>query len=275
MLRLAFGVLLAAGAGVHARSDYVSGLVNHLRAPGGACAVTASPVVAQAALDDAASRLARGASIAVALKAAGYRITEAQVITISGEGWRARLAATLGGRFCAQVGAAKLTDIGVFEARNQLWIVLAAPFAPKLDLTHQQVAEQMLALVNKARAEARRCGDKTFGAAGPLAWNETLEKVAAQHAADMAANDYFSHTGHDGTTPAQRVTRAGYRWRMAGENIAAGQLSPEGAVAGWIKSPGHCENLMNNGYTEMGVAAAANPASRMGRYWAQVFGTPR
>ena len=91
----------------------------------------------------------------------------------------------------------------------------------------------------------------------------------------MATNDYFSHTARDGSTPAQRVTRAGYRWRMTGENIAAGQLSPEAAVAGWIKSPGHCENLMNAGYTEMGVAAAVNSASKMGLYWAQEFGTPR
>ena len=69
--------------------------------------------------------------------------------------------------------------------------------------------------------------------------------------------------------------RAGYLWRITGENIAAGQLSPEAAVAGWIKSPGHCENLMNEGYTEMGVAGAVNPTSKMGFYWAQEFGTPR
>ena len=105
-----------------------------------------------------------------------------------------------------------MSDIGVYETRKQLWIVLAAPFAPRLDLTREQVAGRMLALVNQARAEARRCGDKPFGAAPALAWDNTLEKVAAQHASDMAANDYFSHSGRDGTTPAQRVTRAGYHW---------------------------------------------------------------
>lgn len=98
---------------------------------------------------------------------------------------------------------------------------------------------------------------------------------ASLHATDMAASNYFSHTGRDGSTSAQRVTRAGYHYRMTGENIAAGQLSPEEAVAGWLKSPTHCANLMNGRYTEMGVAFAVNATSSMGVYWVQLFGTPR
>jgi len=46
-------------------------------------------------------------------------------------------------------------------------------------------------------------------------------------------------------------------------------------VAGWIKSPPHCANLMNGAFTEMGVAYAVNAKSEMGVYWAQEFGTPR
>ena len=271
------GFLLAANAGhvLAQNEDYVPRAVNRLRAPGGACKADAPPMLARDALNDAASRLARGASISAALQSAGYRMTEAQVISVSGEGLRSRLEALLAGRFCAQVGAAKLSEIGVYEERGKLWIVLAAPFAPKLDLTRQQVADRMLVLVNQARAQARRCGDKAFAAAAPLTWNDTLEKAAAEHARDMAANDYFSHDARDGSTPPQRVTRAGYRWRMTGENIAAGQLSPEAAVAGWIKSPGHCANLMKADYTEMGVAAAVGPTSKRGLYWVQEFGTPR
>ena len=78
-----------------------------------------------------------------------------------------------------------------------------------------------------------------------------------------------------GSTPAVRVTRGGYKYRATGENIAAGQTTPEEAVAGWIKSPPHCENLMKADYTEMGVAYAINRNSEMGVYWAQTFGTPR
>ncbi len=275
LLPLTLGLLLCAGANLHAQTDAVARVVNRLRAPGGTCVANARPLMAQPALDAAGSRLAQGSSLEAALKSAAYRATQAQVITVSGPGLRNGLEALLAKRFCAQLGKKELSEIGVFETPNQLWIVLAAPFAPKLELTRQQLAERMLALVNQARAAPRRCGGKSFAAAPALAWDTTLEQVAAQHASDMAANDYFSHTARDGSTPAQRVTRAGYPWRMTGENIAAGQLSPEAAVAGWIKSPGHCENLMNAGYTEMGVAAAVNSASQMGLYWAQEFGTPR
>ncbi len=267
---------MAAGQQLAAQTDdYVPHIVNRLRAPGGTCKARAPPLVASGALDDAAARLARGAALDAALKAAGYRMTQAQVITVSGHGLRTGLEALLAQRYCPQVGSAKLSEIGVFEGGNQLLIVLAAPFAPKLGLTRQQVAERLLALVNQARAEPRRCGDKSFDTARPLVWNETLETSAAGHANDMASSDYFSHTARDGSTPAQRVSRAGYRYRMTGENIAAGPLSPEAAMTGWLKSPGHCANLMNAGYTEIGVAAAVNSKSAMGVYWVQVFGTPR
>ena len=51
-------------------------------------------------------------------------------------------------------------------------------------------------------------------------------------------------------------------------------MKPEDAVAGWIKNPGHCANLMNPAFTEMGVAFAVDPRSEMGVYWTQAFGTP-
>lgn len=274
VLRVAFCALFAAGPCVQAQTGDVVRIVNRLRAPGGACAASAPPFVSQGALDATASRLARGASLDDALKSEGYRMTHAQVITLTGEGVRARLEALLAGQFCAQIGSPKLSEVGVHQGGDQIWIVLAAPFAPKVGLTHQQVAARTLALVNEARAEPRNCGDKPFGAARSLRWNAALERAAAGHAADMAAKSYFSHTGLDGSTSVQRVTRAGYRYRMTGENIAAGQLSPEAAIAGWIKSPGHCANLMNGAYTEMGVALSVSAKSRMGVYWVQLFGTP-
>ena len=51
--------------------------------------------------------------------------------------------------------------------------------------------------------------------------------------------------------------------------------TPEDAVAGWIKSPPHCANLMSQAYREMGVAFAVNAKSKMSVYWAQEFGAPR
>jgi uncharacterized protein YkwD len=152
---------------------------------------------------------------------------------------------------------------------------MAAPFAPRVSLSPEAAARRMLDLVNKARAASRRCGDRKFNAAPPLRLNALLANVAREHAEDMAHFNYFSHLGRDGSKPAERVLRMGYKYRATGENIAAGPSAPEGAVAGWIKSPSHCANLMNSTYTEMGVAFSVDRDSEFGVYWTQVFGTPR
>ena len=128
----------------------------------------------------------------------------------------------------------------------------------------------MLSLTNTARAQARTCGSTRFSAAAPLAANAQLTQAAQGHAADMAARNYFSHTSQDGRTMAQRVTATGYAWRSIGENIAAGQSTPEAVVAGWLKSEGHCRNIMNANFKELGVGYAAGGS--YGHYWVQDFG---
>ena len=139
----------------------------------------------------------------------------------------------------------------------------------------EEAGRIILALVNNARAAPRACGDQYFNAARPLRWNSALAQAARWHAEDMARYNYFSHQGDDGSTPAQRVVRAGYRYRAMGENIAGGQETPGQAVAGWIRSPAHCANLMDPAHTEMGADYAVSSTSRLGVYWVQEFGTPR
>jgi uncharacterized protein YkwD len=60
-----------------------------------------------------------------------------------------------------------------------------------------------------------------------------------------------------------------------GENIAYGPTTATDAVQGWLDSPGHCKNLMNPRFTEMGVAFAAGHAERRALYWVQVLAAPR
>jgi uncharacterized protein YkwD len=62
---------------------------------------------------------------------------------------------------------------------------------------------------------------------------------------------------------------------VVGENIAAGQPTAEQVVAGWLKSAGHCANLMDPDFSEMGVAFAVAPQRGKAIYWAQLFATPR
>ncbi|RZL35390.1 MAG: CAP domain-containing protein, partial [Rubrivivax sp.] len=103
-----------------------------------------------------------------------------------------------------------------------------------------------------------------------------LTQAAVAHSDDMVAKNFFDHVGSNGSTLGTRVTAAGYTWSSVGENIAAGQTSVAEVVDGWMKSEGHCANLMNAGFRDIGVACVAGGASNTYRtYWTQDFGTPR
>jgi uncharacterized protein YkwD len=102
-----------------------------------------------------------------------------------------------------------------------------------------------------------------------------LTEAASRHASDMARHRSVDHRGSDASLPAERVSRAGYRWRAVGENIAAGQPNADAVVAGWLDSPGHCANIMGPDFKEMGVAFALAASGDPGIYWVQVFAAPK
>lgn len=141
--------------------------------------------------------------------------------------------------------------------------------------TPTESQQQMLTRVNEARSEARRCGEEAFDAARALTWSCTLTAAAQRHADEMATHDYFSHTGRDGSGISERATRQGYEWRTVGENIAAGHTTADAAIQSWIDSPGHCRNLMNDAFTDMGMAHADDSDSRYTHYWVQTLGALR
>ena len=147
--------------------------------------------------------------------------------------------------------------------------------APPPRATAPPDASRVLELVNEARARPRRCGGERHEAVPPLARSAELDRVALAHARDMAARKSMSHTGSDGSTPGERATREGYRWRTIGENVAYGQPTAERVVAGWLDSPHHCENIMDPDFTDMGIGVAEAARGEAGPYWAQVFGRPR
>lgn len=134
-------------------------------------------------------------------------------------------------------------------------------------------SRRILALVNEARSHERTCGSEEFAARGPLRLNAKLSRAARLHAVDMATHDFFEHTGSNGSTLADRVNAQKYLWSRLGENIAAGQDSPEEVMADWLASPGHCANIMGP-FTELGAGYTTGD-TRYGTYWVQDFGTPR
>lgn len=133
-------------------------------------------------------------------------------------------------------------------------------------------AQQVLDLVNAARTQARNCGATAYAAAPALTLNAQLGQAAQGHAADMAAQNYFSHTSKDGRTAGQRIAAAGYAYRTWGENIAAGQATAAQVVAGWLNSEGHCRNIMSANFRELGVGYAYKTGTQFGHYWVQNFG---
>lgn len=124
----------------------------------------------------------------------------------------------------------------------------------------------MLKLVNEARKKGCQCGDTYYTPAPPLAWNTSLEEAAYNHSVDMSENRFFSHKAPDGSRASDRISRTGYRWKNYGENIGHGYKTEKDVVQGWLSSPGHCKNIMNKNFKDMGAA-------RSGNLWTQVFGS--
>jgi uncharacterized protein YkwD len=135
------------------------------------------------------------------------------------------------------------------------------------------IQKNMVKFVNKARSISRSCGTESFQPAPAVIWNEKLQAAAEKHARDMANNDFFSHTGSDGSKIGERATAEDYNWITVGENIFGGVETSLQAVEGWLESPGHCENIMNPDFKEMGVVCIKNSETTYGTYWVQVFGT--
>jgi len=225
-------------------------------------------------LDAAARRLASGAVLSDALRAAGYRALHSASLYLSPVSDDRALARTLAQRSCAQLRDPAVREVGLARRGKAAWIILAAPFAAPA-IGEAEAARRVLELANDARSSARHCGTQAFAPANPLVLNEALTAAARAHARDMAARSRLSHTGSDGSSPAQRVTRTGYVWRSVGENVAAGPTTPEEVMSGWLASAHHCENIMDGRFTEMGLAYVFEPDSERGVYWAQVFALPR
>lgn len=128
--------------------------------------------------------------------------------------------------------------------------------------------DKLLALVNNARAKGCRCGGKYYKPVHPLTWNNKLERAAQKHSRYMRRRNVLSHAGQGGSDAGRRISAEGYDWISYGENVAAGYGSDEATIKGWLKSKGHCKNIMSPKFKEMGMASS-------GQFYTQVFGTRR
>ncbi|MEV0235779.1 CAP domain-containing protein [Nonomuraea sp. NPDC050786] len=122
------------------------------------------------------------------------------------------------------------------------------------------LAARVVSLTNSARSR-HGCG--------ALRVDGGLTRSARTHALEMASTKQLSHNSPDGSSPWDRMERAGYHWGAA-ENIGAGYSTPEEAVSGWLGSPDHRKNILDCGLKAIGVGVASGPD---GPWWTQDFGT--
>ena len=139
-----------------------------------------------------------------------------------------------------------------------------------------QIEDEVLAATNVVRARGADCGEEgIFEAAGPVQAEARLRCAARRHSADMGRREYFAHVSPDGGDPRTRIEETGYRYRMFGENIYAGRQEAQEAVDAWEDSDGHCRNMMNSQFTELGVGYVHAPNFRFRHVHTQNFGRPR
>ena len=98
----------------------------------------------------------------------------------------------------------------------------------------------------------------------PYGWSPELYRAAQDHAQDMVDQGYFSHDSLDGRSFSDRAEEAGYPGFPRGENIAAGQQTPEQVMDSWMNSQGHRANILSDA-DEIGVGL-------VDFHWVQVFG---
>ena len=258
-----------------ARADVVDAVnaVRHVGCDGRHPGV--APLRENARLDEAAHRISQGTDLRTALRFAGYHEVSSFSVSISNVPPSGDVERIIAQQFCQQVINPAFREMGTWRSGSRVWIALAEPFAPPAPADLGEVSRRVLQLTNEARAHPRRCGATPYGAAPPLASSVQLSQVALAYARDMATWGYMNHTGHDGSSPAQRISRSGYRWSEVGENLASGVMTADEVVTGWLGSPEHCANLMDPLYRQVGVGYAVNPHDQRGVYWAMEFGTPR
>jgi len=110
--------------------------------------------------------------------------------------------------------------------------------------SHVDTAE-LLAQTNAARTKA---------SLPELTANETLNKAATLKAQDMLVNNYWAHDSPSGVTPWKWLGDAGYRYDVAGENLAKNYPTATATVDAWMGSPSHRDNILNQNYKDVGFA---------------------
>lgn len=270
---LTLGLVLAAPA-MASETSQLAELINTYRSQSQNCAGQVSLELPPLAVDPRLILPSNSfGDLQQALSRAAYPLVNVQAISLSGPRDAHAAMKAVQESFCKVVLDPQFVDIGISRDQREWRIVLARPLLTARLGDWQVEGQKVLDLINTARTQPRQCGTQAFAAAAALTWNATLATAAQSHSRDMANNNYLDHKDRNGGTPGDRAELADFVGQQIGENIAAGQDTPNKVVEGWLASPGHCANLMNAQFRELGAAYAVDPKSDAAIYWTAVFGT--
>ncbi len=270
---LSLGLVLATTA-MASEETQLTDSINAFRSLAQRCAGQVSPELPPLNSDPRLVLPASGpVDLQQAMARASYPMFNVQAITLTGPRDAQAAMMAVQESFCQVVLDPKFIDIGVSRQGSDWRIVLARPLLPARQGDAAAEGQKLLVELNTARTQPRQCGGQAFAATTPLAWNAVLASAAESNSRAMANGNYFDHKDRDGRTPGDRAELAGYNFQQIGENIAAGQDTVRKVVDGWLASPGHCANLMNPQFRELGAAYAVDPKSDAGIYWTAMFGT--
>ncbi len=142
------------------------------------------------------------------------------------------------------------------------WLARPAAPAPGSGPSASDAETEVVRRVYAIRAEHMR---------PPLRVDPDLARIARQYSCALLARGALSHTGADGTTVSDRIRAAGKTFLAIGENLASStdtREPVEAAMEGWMKSPGHRENILRPDFTDTGVGVCRDGTTY---YFTQVF----
>lgn len=138
---------------------------------------------------------------------------------------------------------------------------------PPIEVGPPTMEEDMRNRINVYRKTGVLCGTNMFPSTVEINLNSSLNTAATNHSNDMAKNNFFSHTGSNGSSFFDREYAAGFRGQPRGEAIAAGTYTPEDTLNLWMNSPPHCAIVMDSSTNVIGIGNGKNVNSQYGMYW--------
>ena len=112
---------------------------------------------------------------------------------------------------------------------------------------------------------------RSAAGAAPVALNAELTAAAATHSLDMSKQNRPWHFGSDGSSPIDRVQRAGYSGAMLGEAISETYESELETLGAWMQEPGTREVLLDQSAVNMGFSWYQEKNGKI--WWTLVMGS--